>query len=693
MERRICFTVASCLFSLGGSVALAADIPSDLDYYKEFPVVLSAARLQQPLAEAPNAMTVIDRAMIAASGFRTIPDLFKLVPGMYVSYYKGSQAVVSYHGSTDQNARRMQVLIDGRSVYMPPVSTVDWARLPITVDDIERIEVIRGPAAASHGANSTQGVISITTRSPGTGSAGAVSITHGNKGISDQSARLDVRGELFDYRLTLARSADEGYDDLFWPPNDIPITKGQAVGLLNNSYDSNQAQLVNFRGDYHPNAVDRFDIQFGASHDVQGVGFNDKTPNAITPKNTNGNPFHDLHATAAFAQLGWVRRLADASELSVVYYHARSDSHESLPVYLSGVLFADPPVTQALQTSRDNIEVQHIVPLSASNRLVYGAGYRVDRVNGQGNIPPLPPPYSSSFKTTEYRLFAHDEWRITPKVLLNAGAMLERDWMGRHSTSPRVATIFHVTPQHSVRVGASVANRTPSLIEQHLQAPQPGAVYVPGMAVTSPGLVPEKLVSREIAYLGDIPEWQTLLDLRVFSDHVSNGVRISNQRTFTNGLNSEFHGFEVSAKHSFRDSSYLIVNFAHELAGSNCPSLFAAGERGCKTASPWIDDLLAGSTPRHSASLLYSRRLAPDLALSAALYYQDAMQPFDRGSIDFQPIQRRIDLRVVKTLTRTGGIGGTLALVVQNLFDTGYTEYAANNVFNRRAYLTLNLNW
>lgn len=77
--------------SLFTHFANATNEVSELDYYQELPVILSASRLSQPLSEAPNAMTVIDRKMIIASGFRTIPDLFKLVPGMYVSYYKGTQ--------------------------------------------------------------------------------------------------------------------------------------------------------------------------------------------------------------------------------------------------------------------------------------------------------------------------------------------------------------------------------------------------------------------------------------------------------------------------------------------------------------------------------------------------------------------------------------------------------------------------
>lgn len=182
MKRKRIALLVACLF---WNAACAAEDSSggkssEADYFQEFPVVLSASRLSQPLSEAPNAMTVIDRKMIDASGFRSIADLFKLVPGMYVSYFKGSEPIVSYHGTTDPYARRMQVMIDGRSVYMPPNNMVDWYTLPITMDDIERVEVVRGPAAASYGANSTQGVINIITRDAGAVDGANLSYTHDN---------------------------------------------------------------------------------------------------------------------------------------------------------------------------------------------------------------------------------------------------------------------------------------------------------------------------------------------------------------------------------------------------------------------------------------------------------------------------------------------------------------------------------
>ena len=69
------------------------------------------------------------------------------------------------------------------------------------------------------------------------------------------------------------------------------------------------------------------------------------------------------------------------------------------------------------------------------------------------------------------------------------------------------------------------------------------------------------------------------------------------------------------------------------------------------------------------------------------------MQPFDRGTTDFQPIQRRMDARIAKAFNQGGGVKGDVALVLQNLFDAQYTDYVANNVFNRRGYVTLTLNW
>ena len=678
------YTLAS-LLCVTCQTSQASNISSEADYFQELPVVLSASRLSQPLSEAPNAMTVIDRKMIVASGFRNIPDLFKLVPGMYVGYYKGGQAFVSYHGSTDQYARRMQVLIDGRSVYMAPMSMVDWADLPITVDDIARIEVIRGPSAASHGANSTQGVISITTRDAGELDGKHVSVTRGSKGINDVATRIGHRGELFDYRMTVAYTADNGYDNLNTPPNGYGFNKFQAAGLLNNSVDSNQSRLINYRADYHPNGIDRYDIQFGFNHNVKNVGWTDSA----------ANPVHDLFANSGFVQLNWLRALDDNGEFSLRYFHIRHDQHETFQTAL-----IPQAIAQQVKSARDEIELQHTLHLSPSNRLVYGGAYRRDATSSQySNLTPIAPAYFSALTTEEWRLFAHDEWRVTPRVLLNTGAMLERDGFAKQNLSPRIALNFHASPEHSFRVSTSVAYRTPSLMERNMPTIQPGELFVVRATAVSPGLQPERLISREIGYLGEFPELNTTLDVRLYSDLLSNGMLSARGlkgyagNTFANILSAEYHGLEVTWKHAFSEDSDLSLNFSREFANSNGVALVAAGSRTMRSTCTGNNDVLSCSTPRDSASALYTQRFANDLSFSASYYYQAALQPFDRGTIDLQPNQRRVDARIAKGFNQGGGVRGNVALVLQNLFNTQYTEYVANNVFNRRGYVTLTLDW
>ena len=120
-----------------------ADNLSEEDYCGELPKVLTVSRLAQAAADAPSAVTVIDRATIRASGAVDIPELFRLVPGMYVGTNAGfvysTDYAVSYHGLNSAYVGSMQVLINGRSVYSPLYGGVKWSELPLAIADIERI--------------------------------------------------------------------------------------------------------------------------------------------------------------------------------------------------------------------------------------------------------------------------------------------------------------------------------------------------------------------------------------------------------------------------------------------------------------------------------------------------------------------------------------------------------------------------
>ncbi len=667
--------IAISIVGLAAKCAWASDYPSEQDFLQDFPVVLSASRLSQPLSEAPNAMTVIDRKMIDASGFRKIPDLFKLVPGMYVSYYAGNQAVVSYHGTLSQTAPGMQVLIDGRSVYLPPFNIVNWPLLPITIDDIERIEVIRGPAAASYGENSVHGVINIITRDAGAVEGASISNTRGNGGINDASVNFGKHGEKLDYRMTLAYSADNGYDNLTTPPNNITLQQAQVAGLLNNTYDNNQARLMNYRASWHPNAVDEFDVQLGFNRDVMGVGFWDASVD--TP--------HNMPVYENVQQLEWMHRTDNTSELSVRYYHIQHDTNENyLATPQNNPSFR---ASASTKTERNEIELQHTLQTAQTNRLVYGGGYRQDQVyvSSTDSNPNNPPPYTyaSSFDFIEYRVFANDEWRFTPQLIINAGGMLEHDAMGNKTFSPRASLNYHLTSQQTLRIGSSVAHRTPSLGEQNANQAdlfQVGYLYQPGPNTTSAGLTPEKIVSSEVGYLGEFHEWNTSLDLRIFNDQMSNMIYPIGS-LYQNGMTANYEGVEATVKHSFGEFSDLTFNYTNEIVGSNSASL------------PGNPGLLSVSLPKNIVSLLYSQRLPKDASFSAAYYLQTSMQGFDRPVHDFQPTHRRVDMRLAQPFKGPNGLKGEISGVVQNLFQTDYTEYIATALNNRRAFVTLSFRW
>ena len=178
------------------------------EFEPDIPQVLTPVRLQQPLAEVPAAVTVITAEQIRLWGAADIPSLFRFVPGLFVARELDSnRASVVYHSGEVSLARRLEVLVDGRSVYKASFANVDWDQLGIALQDIERIEITRGPSAASYGMNALQGVIHIITRHPAdsarlrlSGSLGSQQRPQFYASISQQGVQQQNRLSLFGWR-------------------------------------------------------------------------------------------------------------------------------------------------------------------------------------------------------------------------------------------------------------------------------------------------------------------------------------------------------------------------------------------------------------------------------------------------------------------------------------------------------------
>jgi iron complex outermembrane receptor protein len=126
--------------------------------------VTSVMKTSQSLSETPAAIHVLTQEDIRRSGATNIPDLLRIVPGVQVAELDNNIFAVSIRGFNDIHANKLLVLVDGRTVYNNIFSGVIWSFLTLIMEDIDRIEIIRGPGSSVWGANAVNGVINIITK-------------------------------------------------------------------------------------------------------------------------------------------------------------------------------------------------------------------------------------------------------------------------------------------------------------------------------------------------------------------------------------------------------------------------------------------------------------------------------------------------------------------------------------------------
>ncbi|MBW1873272.1 MAG: TonB-dependent receptor, partial [Deltaproteobacteria bacterium] len=188
-----------CLFQLSAALAEQPESDDELDLADEFAfledaeMVESAARHRQEIGMSPSAVTVLTREDIEASGATNIPDLLRLVPGMDVVIVSPAYSSVSSRAHWTNTNNHYQVLIDGRDANHELLGQTPWHVVSISLDDIERIEILRGPASSLYGASALAGVISITTRILPEKTAGSVRLAGGETGLIEAGARGSTR--------------------------------------------------------------------------------------------------------------------------------------------------------------------------------------------------------------------------------------------------------------------------------------------------------------------------------------------------------------------------------------------------------------------------------------------------------------------------------------------------------------------
>ncbi|MBQ0752925.1 MAG: TonB-dependent receptor [Gammaproteobacteria bacterium] len=646
--------------ALAQSAAAAESLSFDGDALRmsdAAPVVLTPARLRQPQSQAPASVTVIDRELIEASGAREIYQLMQLVPGMAALKVDGNIPTVSYHGTQARDVRRMLVMIDGRSQYKPGLARVLWNDLPIEIEDIERIEVTRGPASAAYGANAFQGVINIITRHPDDVVGTTLAARQGNNGVRDWRVTTAAHGDGKSVRLTVAEKSDDGYDGTYY--DDDPLVMRDVA-----MRDAKRIKNINLRSAFDLGSDDTLEFLAGGSES----GLQRLTEDSDFYEVLEVYDAPDEHAEQAFAQMIWNHRFSAKHELKVQAYAQYNSnnlafggcaklpggaadstgavlfSKEMRDLYEANGRDINATIAQLgsspeigarfgalvgatseplcadfdlrLQEERYDLEIQDTIYIDEYARLVVGGNLRHDRG------------YSKTYtngvvENVSQRLFGNLELHLADPLYLNLGGYWERDERNGRYFSPRTSLIYEFMPSNSLRLVASDSIRSMDLYEDaadvHLYPTRVNEPYASDpvgllgqdrveffIVQTSHGeLTPERIRSREIGYFGRYRsvEW----DIRVYDeelrDLVSGSLSPFNFDPENDG-EVDINGREVQLSWRVSARHLLRATGAHRHTdANNKPELRLASRNSASLLWRWdINDNWMFSTSRYLGS-------------------------------------------------------------------------------------------
>lgn len=633
---------ADPILHLGLLLAGAAAFPVQADSLGfepggEVPVVIAATRLQQSLLDAPASVTVIDRALIRASGARELPDILRLVPGMVVGRESAGEAYVSYHGTASFGGRRMQVQVDGRSIYQAGLALVDWIGLPLDVEDIERIEVVRGPDSAAYGANSFLGVINIITRHPQDVPNAEVMVRRGENGVADAFGRLSLRGLGADWSWSLMHREDEGYDINLKRDNrpyvdDMVVDgaygkgvwltprDGQVTVALGGSRMEATEERLNDTSIYRKVPVVTRDTAYASLNWEQPWATSHKLQVKLNANWLERNePWYvRIPYLAVSPELGafWREDMQLAEDFvddpvgtctgSAVLTNS---SLRALCLRLADDDYTrerDYTTDQNSEETRSEIEVSDTWVPHPRLRLVAGVQGMYAEVTSRTFL-------NGTASSTVLSAFGHGELRLADAWLLNVGGNVEDDEYAGRFFSPRAALSWRFRPDQVLRLVHSRAVRTPDIFESQAdwhyyataddrsESAYDGVYY---LSAKSDGKArAEHIRSNELSYYGNFQRFQ--LDVRLFRDEldlVSNRLEIDRFQ-----LSEHEHflmkGGEVGATWHLTPFQRLLLNYARLSMSS--PTV---------TESDNMD-----LVPRHSGSLTWAR-LDPDGWRASATY-------------------------------------------------------------------------
>jgi iron complex outermembrane recepter protein len=423
--------------------------------------VTSVTKEASTIGRSPAAVFVITNEMIRRSGATNIPDALRMVPGMEVAQVNSNTWAVTARGFNSAYANKMLVLIDGRSVYNPDFSGVYWSMQDVLLEDVERIEVIRGPGGTLWGANAVNGVINVITKNA----------------KDTQGAYLTGGGGSHERTLDAFRYGGQFGEDLNYRVYGKYFDRGPDFDPANQVNDAWQQGRFGFRTDWLP------DQDKSNALTVQGDHFVGNTANSIIPLDFNTPE----RQTGENLLMRWRHVYDEDSDWALQTYYDKFSRGNDLQM-------------ETVKTF--DVDFQYRFPLGDRQKITCGANFRnVESLYAGGDqfTNWFPYPY---FTTNYTGQFVQDEIAIIEdRVTLTLGTKLEQNPYTGLEYQPSVRILWTPDQKHSAWAAVSRAVRTPSRAEEQFDGTF--TAFSPGVyprVLGSTDLVSEDMMAYEIGY-------------------------------------------------------------------------------------------------------------------------------------------------------------------------------------------------
>jgi iron complex outermembrane receptor protein len=441
-----------------------------------------------------------------------VEDLLQFVPGFSVAPYKSSsQKEASYHGTQLDQYRRIQVLVNGRSVYSAGLARVEWATLPLSIEDVARVEVNRGPNAASYGINSFFAVVNIITRSPLETLGDSITSYSGSNGDYRLYGQHSGLNGDWSYRASASTNNVSGFDKDFYGED---------------RHDGHRSTMGNIFIQKET-ASSFFDLDIGASSLKDKVDQMEYESQTSTGSYDNNQPMRLVDRE--HIKLSYSKQASSTHELKIQYYYDQSDLGE----YHEARLNKDFYNAAFNATSSDDVNVSYLIDLletrhdielqstweaSKKLRLISAIGYRWDEAESESFL-------SGKESDEVFRLSSNMEYRGGDSWVVNAGAMFENSQMGGEFLSPKFGVTYKLSEQESIRFNVSKAVRTPDLSDQYFKWHYVLSSGEESLtAYADNGEEEEKITSYEVGYYHYWPSQGLSLDVKLYHDEVEDMV-------------------------------------------------------------------------------------------------------------------------------------------------------------------------